>query len=68
MQKTLQILLASSENGFRDFDIVGHETIRRVTVGDGIKNGEMFNVYHADGAKTGGVWKGSVESSLFAMK
>lgn len=56
--------LASAEHGFDDFDVEGLPKVHRACVGHGIRNGEAFNVYCADGVKLGATWRGSVEDSL----
>lgn len=41
-------LLSSSEHGFDDYDVSGIECVYRITVGRGIKRGDLCNVYCAD--------------------
>jgi hypothetical protein len=52
---------------FNDFDIEGHESIKRVTVGHRMSKGDMFNVYHHSGAKVGGTWMGTLRKTLDAL-
>ena len=56
--------LSSVENGFDDLDVEGLPKVHRVCVGHGIRTGDIFNVYCADGVKLGAEWHGSVEDSL----
>ncbi|MEZ9701225.1 hypothetical protein AB4455_06135 [Vibrio sp. 10N.261.46.E12] len=58
--------LVSTENGFYDFDVTDVGSIRRVTISDTIKPGEMFNVYYGESSKGSVIWKGknSVEGYL----
>lgn len=61
--KTIEIKLISTQNGFYDFDVTNAGTIRRVTVPDTVKFGEMFNIYYGDGSyvphsKEGATWQG----------
>lgn len=59
------ILLATF--AFNDFDIVGHESVKRITIGHRMQRGDTFNVYHRSGAKVGGTWLGSLRASLLAV-
>lgn len=59
----MQINLVSTSNGYYDFDISEAGTVRRVTVSENIKHGEMFNIYYGDGhyiphRKAGATWLG----------
>ncbi|MCY9874780.1 hypothetical protein [Vibrio barjaei] len=54
----MQITHNETAHGFCDFDIVNAGSIYRVTVSDTIKNGDMFNVFYANGSKGAGFWKG----------
>lgn len=53
--------------GFNDFDIDGHASIKRVTLGHRMSKGDGFNVYHRSGAKEGAAWQGSLRKSLEAL-
>lgn len=59
----MKIELISTDNGFFDFNVTGAGTIHRVTVGEDIKRGDLFNIYYGDGSytphrKEGAVWQG----------
>lgn len=56
--------LVASEHGFDDFAVAGLAKVHRATVGHGIKNGDVFNVYCDGSVKRGGIWKGTLERSL----
>ena len=62
--------LTSADNGFDDLDVEGLPKVHRACVGHGIRTGDIFNVYCADGVKLGAEWHGSVEDSLrrFAVR
>ncbi|MCZ8255166.1 MAG: hypothetical protein O9327_05840 [Polaromonas sp.] len=51
---------------FNDFDIEGHESIKRVTIGHRMAKNDVFNVYHRSGAKVGAPWRGTLRASLLA--
>lgn len=51
--------LVSATNGFHDFDVTGAGSIRRVTVRDDVKRGDVFNVYYGESSKGGAKWLGS---------
>jgi len=57
-------VLTCNKNGFNDYDILEHETIRRACVPHGIKKGEMFNVYYGENSKTGIIWRDQLIKSL----
>ncbi|WP_020190744.1 hypothetical protein [Pseudomonas putida] len=61
-----QIKLHNSEHGFRDYDVIGHPTLRRACVPLNIRRGENFNVYHGESSKSGTKWLGNLEKSLAA--
>jgi hypothetical protein len=65
-QAELNFALQSSEHGFDDYDVVGHTTLRRVCVPQGIRKGDIFNVYFGISSKGGAKWLGSLEVSLTA--
>jgi len=52
------------KHGYQDFDIDGHPTIHRACVPNGIRVGELFNVYHDESSKSGALWVGTLETSL----
>lgn len=56
--------LVSSEHGFDDYEVSGIECVHRITVGRGIKRGDLCNVYCADSVKLGAPWQGNVEATL----
>jgi hypothetical protein len=56
--------LVSSAHGFDDYYVEGIPTVRRVTIGHGIRKGQGFNVYCDDSRKIGGIWKGTLGASL----
>lgn len=56
--------LVSSEHGFDDYDVSGIECVHRITVGRGIKRGDICNVYCAGSVKLGAPWQGNVEATL----
>lgn len=56
--------LVSSEHGFDDYDVEGIPTVHRVTVGHGIRKGDLFNVYCEESRKIGAVWHGTLQKSL----
>lgn len=64
MTKTVHLQLVAAKHGFDDFDVTGHETVHRVCIPRGLKNGDIFNVYGPPGTKHGATWRGSIESSL----
>jgi hypothetical protein len=64
--KQFQIKLHSSAHGFRDYDVIGHPTLRRACVPLNIRRGENFNVYHGESSKSGTKWLGNLETSLAA--
>lgn len=61
-----QTKLHSSAHGFRDYDVIGHPTLRRACVPLNIRRGENFNVYHGESSKSGTKWLGNLEKSLAA--
>lgn len=63
-----QIKLHRSAYGFRDYDVIGHPTLRRACVPLNIRRGENFNVYHGESNKSGTKWLGSLEKSLAAWR
>lgn len=60
----ISLTLVNHEHGFDDFNVEGLPKVHRACVGHGIREGDIFNVYCADGVKLGAVWRGSVEDSL----
>lgn len=61
---SVQVQLASSDHGFHDYDVLGHASVKRVCVAPQMKRGDLFNVYHHDGKKTGGFWGRDLQSTL----
>ncbi|NQZ48712.1 MAG: hypothetical protein HRT95_00575 [Moritella sp.] len=57
-------VLTCNKHGFNDYDILNHETIRRVCVPHGIKKGDTFNVYYDESSKIGVIWGGELIESL----
>jgi hypothetical protein len=53
MKKTIEANLVSSEHGFDDFEVCNLPHVHRACVGQGIKNGDIFNVYCGDSTKLG---------------
>lgn len=64
MNSKIKLQLVSTEHGFDDFDVVGHQDIHRICVGQGLANGGVFNVYGPGSTKRGAAWRGTIESSL----
>jgi hypothetical protein len=62
----ISLELVSDINGFLDYDVRNHPTLRRAAVPVGIRIGEQFNVYHGESSKSGATWLGGVEKSLRA--
>ena len=60
----IDVQRTSVDHGFNDFDVSGDTYVHRVTVGDGIKKGDYFNVYGPEGSKNGATWLGTLEESL----
>lgn len=60
----VSLKLVSNEHGFSDYDVSGHSTIKRVTVGQNMRKGERFNVYFKDGSKGGATWAGTLAQSM----
>lgn len=58
--------VADDSHSFWDYDVIGHGSVRRVTVSKFMKRGDTFNLYHHSGAKSGATWLGSLEASLKA--
>lgn len=56
--------LISSEHGFDDYDVQGHDVIHRICVPHSIRKGGIFNVYHGDSSKSGFVWQGDLPKSM----
>ncbi|MFV8385221.1 hypothetical protein ACNO5E_14125 [Vibrio parahaemolyticus] len=54
----MEIRLVSTEHGYHDFDVADAELVKRVTVDENIKKGDMFNIYLHGGKKVGGIWRG----------
>jgi len=65
--KPASLELVSKENGFDDFNVNGHDEVRRICVPQSTKNGERVNVYFGESSKRGAVWKGTVEATLNAF-
>ncbi len=61
-----QTRLHRSAYGFRDYDVIGHPTLRRACVPLNIRRGENFNIYHGESSKSGTKWLGTLEKSLAA--
>jgi hypothetical protein len=64
MKTMIEVSIVSSEHGFNDFEVRNLPRVHRVSVGHGIKTGDIFNVFCHDGVKLGGVWCGEVVKSL----
>ncbi|PPC84530.1 MAG: hypothetical protein CTY39_08615, partial [Hyphomicrobium sp.] len=64
MTGKIKLQLTTAEHGFEDFDVTGHQDIRRVCVPRGIEQGDIFNVHGPESEKRGAVWCGSIEKSL----
>lgn len=62
-----QAYLIGAEHGFDDYDVIGHPVVHRITVGHGIKRGDIFNVYCSDARKVGGNWTGSLVTSFASV-
>lgn len=62
-----QVYRVNSEHGYDDYDVIGHPVVHRITVGHGIKKGDIFNVYCADSRKVGGQWTGSLVPSFASV-
>lgn len=60
----MKITLISSEHDFFDYNISDAGSIYRACVSATIKVGDIFNIYHGDGKKSGVIWKGSLEKSI----
>lgn len=54
----MEIRLVSTEHGYHDFDVADSELVKRVTVDENVKKGDLFNIYLHGGNKIGGTWKG----------
>ena len=61
-----QTKLHRSAYGFRDYDVIGHPTLRRACVPLNIRRGQNFNIYHGESSKSGAKWLGNLEKSLAA--
>ena len=59
--------LVTEEHGFADYDVLGHDIVKRVTVGQNMRKGDVFNAYCHDGGKCGGTWSGNLELSLKSL-
>lgn len=68
LPQDIKTTLTSSENGFDDYDVEGIPCVHRVCIGQGIKKGDIFNVYCSDSVKLGGAWQGTLEKSLDHLK
>lgn len=62
-----QVYRVNSEHGYDDYDVIGHPVVHRITVGHGIKKGDIFNVYCVDSRKVGGQWTGSLVPSFASV-
>lgn len=60
----MKLSLVTKENGYDDYDVVGLMDIKRICVGRNLRHGDIVNVYHEDGRKTGAEWAGTVEATL----
>ncbi|WP_132834089.1 hypothetical protein [Pseudomonas sp. 460] len=61
-----QTKLHRSAYGFRDYDVIGHPTLRRACVPLNIRRGQNFNIYHGESSKSGAKWLGNLDKSLAA--
>lgn len=66
--ETFETIEVSSKDGFTDYDVKGLPFVHRCTVGHGIKQGDIFNVYLGESAKLGVKWKGDLQKSLQDFK
>lgn len=57
-------LHVNGETGLLDIDIEGIDSVRRVKLPMGIKQGDMFNVYYAESSKGGGTWDTDLVTTL----
>lgn len=60
----IKVTLVSAEHGFKDFDVANLPNVHRACVGQGIKKGDIFNVYCSNGVKLGATWRGGIVQSL----
>ena len=63
----VSLMLVSKKNGFDDFDVIGHSSLRRICVPHTIKRSDRVNVYYGESSKEGANWKGSPEETLIAF-
>ncbi|MFK4705546.1 hypothetical protein ABIC83_002385 [Roseateles asaccharophilus] len=61
---TIRLQQVESERALEDYDVIGHDSIHRVTVPHNIQVGDNCNVYHRAGSKNGTPWKGSLERTF----
>jgi hypothetical protein len=57
-------VLMSTEHGFDDYEIKAHPHVHRITVGHGVKKGDVVNIYDHDCSKRGGRWLGDLQETL----
>lgn len=59
--------LFNTAHGIDDYDVEGSGIeVHRVCIPHGIKRGDNFNLYLKGSRKQGGIWRGSLKSSLKA--
>lgn len=56
--------LVSTKNGYKDYNVIGHHTLRRLKVPNNVKINDVINMYHGESTKTGLIWKGDILSSI----
>jgi len=66
----IELKAISKEHGFRDFDVMGHNHIKRVCVPLKPKNGDVFNAYlHTpEGRKEGITFNKTIIDSIKSLK
>lgn len=64
----MKLTLVNDFHGYSDYNVTGAGTITRMTAGENIKKGDMFNIFYGENSKAGSKWLGDAESSLRASE
>jgi hypothetical protein len=63
-EDSVRYKLVNTRNGYKDYDVIGHHTLRRIKVPHTVKHNDVINMYHGKSTKTGLIWKGDIISSI----
>lgn len=56
--------LVNIRHGYKDYDVIGHKTLRRLKVPNNVKNGDIINMYYGESTKSGLKWENDIVTSM----